>query len=555
MTRHSPSPHLKPHFLIVPLLIAALVLAGCNVPCCGIPTFSPPAYSPTASTTPFPGNATLTAKTPTPLTVPASPTSTSTSTASPTVLPATATTVLVASSTPMPSSINGGDVTFTTETTATVMQGTVNPGQTIYYHLNAAQSQPMVLILDSPNKDVTLGVFEPHGTMLLDPAKKLAGWQGVLPYDGLYTILVTGGASTENYTLTVKIAQLIHFAAGQSSTSLTGITKNGYLFSYGLECSAGQSMTASLTAPANTLHLDIFGIGGSTLLSNAANATTWSGVLPQTDTYVVEVVPNAGQEINYLLAVSCTGMSIATPTATTTAMATATSIATPTATTTAMATATSIATPTASATALPSTAGSIIFAPGTTAAVNKGTIQHGEMQIYTVATNQFQPLILRVESPRNDVTLGVLSPSGSTFLDPAKKYSYWRWQLPESGLYTIQVIGGAVTENYTLTTKVGQLVAFPAGSHSITLSDYPYKGYVHDYAIRLSAGVILTASLNVDSSKAYLIIFGMETGALLDRSAKATSWTGTLPMTQEYIVEVVPQSVFLGNYTLTLSIP
>jgi hypothetical protein len=195
-------------------------------------------------------------------------------------------------------------ITFTPGTTAAVEQGTVQPGQVVTYTLSAGQTQPMILILDSPHYDVTLGVFEPDGHKLLDPANKWNRWQWLLPKTEVYTIQVIGGASTENYTLTAKVAQLVNFAAGATSITLNGTTVNGYVFSYALSCKAGQTMTLTLNVPSTTAYLDAFGIATGTLLSSSAKAVTWTGSLPQTQMYVIEVIPANGQVVNYSLTVS-----------------------------------------------------------------------------------------------------------------------------------------------------------------------------------------------------------------------------------------------------------
>jgi hypothetical protein len=199
--------------------------------------------------------------------------------------------------------------------------------------------------------------------------------------------------------------------------------------------------------------------------------------------------------------------------------------------------------------------GNIVFAPGTTAASLKGTAQAGQVLTYTVEAEKYQPMILLLESAGRKVTLGVIQPDGITLLDPANKWSYWQWRLPESGMYTIQVIGGAIAEDYTLTVKIAELVYFPAGTHTVSLHGNTYLGYVHSYAIGLGAGQHMTASLNVPASKAFLDIFGMATGPILKISQLATSWSGILPSTQEYVVEVIPRGGYLVSYTLTITSP
>jgi hypothetical protein len=182
----------------------------------------------------------------------------------------------------------------------------------------------------------------------------------------------------------------------------------------------------------------------------------------------------------------------------------------------------------------------IVFASGTTAAVEQGSIQPNQVRTYTLSAGQYQPMILRVNSPNNDVYLGVTEPDGSKLLDPAKKYTNWQWLLPKTELYTIQLFGGATSEDFTLTAKVAQIVTFPSGATTVMLNGSTPKGYVFSYALACQANQVMTVSLNVPATTAYLDVFGLATGTLLSPSAKATSWAGTLPATQDYVIEVIP---------------
>jgi hypothetical protein len=165
-----------------------------------------------------------------------------------------------------------------------------------------------------------------------------------------------------------------------------------------------------------------------------------------------------------------------------------------------------------------------------------------------------QPMILILESPHYDVVLGVYDPNGNELASPSKMWSHWQWQMPMTGLYTIEVVGGYTTENYTLTVKLGQMVHFGSDSDTITLKNYTTSGLVHSYAIHATAGQVLTASLS-DSSDAYLDIYGISSGALLSPSDKESSWKGELPDTGIYVIEVVPYNYEEVYYTLTLTIP
>jgi hypothetical protein len=64
----------------------------------------------------------------------------------------------------------------------------------------------------------------------------------------------------------------------------------------------------------------------------------------------------------------------------------------------------------------------------------------------------------------------------------------------------------------------------------------------------------MTASLNVPSSIAYIDIFGLASGILLSSSSKANTWTGVLPQTQNYAIEVIPNNGLVVNYSLKVSV-
>lgn len=444
---------------------------------------------------------------------PSSPTSVgSTATPAPTFTPLATLTSIPASLTaqlitPTSTVFPSGNISMAAGTTAGVVKGAILPGQTTAYTLGAGQSQPMILILDSPNNDVTLGVFEPNGHALLNPANKATHWQGLLPKTEIYTILVTGGTTEENYTLTAKVAQLVNFASGTSSITLNGATLKGYVVSYSLSANAGQTMTATLNVPSTTAYIDIFGIASGSLLSSTAKSSTWTGILPQTDVYVIEVIPTNGQVVNYGLAVS-----------------------------------------------IGPTAGAIVMETGTTAAEVKGTIQSGQVMTYTLQAGQSQPMILIMNSPNNDVTLGVFEPNGNMLLNPANKWTRWQAVLPETEQYKIQVIGGATAENYTLTAKVPQLVNFASGSSSISLNGSTVNGYVFSYAISAKANQTMTVTLSLPTNIAYIDIFGIASGTVLSPSAKVNIWTGVLSQAQDYVIEVIPNNGQVVNYSLTVSV-
>jgi hypothetical protein len=211
------------------------------------------------------------------------------------------------------------------------------------------------------------------------------------------------------------------------------------------------------------------------------------------------------------------------------------------------------ASPTPAATATP-TPVNIVFATGTTAAVVEGSLQANQVQSYTLSAGQYQPMILSLTSQFNDAYLGVFEPDGNALLDPTVKWTNWQWLLPKTEVYTIRVYGGPKAETFTLTTKVAQRITFASGASSATLDGSTLKGYVVSYAITCNADQVMNVSLNVPASQAYLDVFGLATGELLSPSDKVNAWTGTLPSTEDYIIEVIPAGGLVVNYAMTVSV-
>jgi hypothetical protein len=100
------------------------------------------------------------------------------------------------------------------------------------------------------------------------------------------------------------VAQIIKFATGATSITLPGKTINGFVFTYSVNAKKGQAMTVSLNVPPTTAYLDVFGIATGVLLSPTAKATTWTGILPETQDFLIEVIPNNGQVVNYSITIT-----------------------------------------------------------------------------------------------------------------------------------------------------------------------------------------------------------------------------------------------------------
>lgn len=195
-------------------------------------------------------------------------------------------------------------INFLNKATTGVVSAPIGPGQTQYFVLNASQGQPMIVMVNSLNNDVTLSVRTQGGTSMLNAAAHQSTWQGMLPKNGDYYLGVYGGSSTENFTLTVVIPFRIKFSEGKISTTVSGKTVSGYVVAYTVLALKGQKMTLNLNGVADDAALTIYGYtDGQPYLRSATEQTSFTLKLPATQDYIIEVVPKAAQVVSYSLEV------------------------------------------------------------------------------------------------------------------------------------------------------------------------------------------------------------------------------------------------------------
>jgi hypothetical protein len=198
-------------------------------------------------------------------------------------------------------------INFLADATTGVVTGTIQPGQSSYYVLNAMQGQPMRADIVSKNNDITMTIKTAGGTSLLNAGQNLSA---LLPVSEDYYITVMGGTSSENFTLTVEIPARISFAFGKYSTYLIGRTVGGHVVSYVIFAQQGQSMGVDLNGVGKEAALTVYGLSdGQPYIRSITGATTFSLKLPVSQDYIIDVVPNAGQEIGFTLVVTVSNTS------------------------------------------------------------------------------------------------------------------------------------------------------------------------------------------------------------------------------------------------------
>jgi len=199
---------------------------------------------------------------------------------------------------------NATRITFLDGASTGVVSAPIRAGQTQAYVLQASQGQIMMVNVDSPNHDVTLSIKTQGGTSMLNAAAQQTAWQGSLPQTEDYYLTIHGGATPENFTLTVTIPSRIKFAEGADSAKVSGKTVAGYNVLYAAFAVKGQKMSVDLSNLSGDAALTIYGFtDGTPYVRYVSEQTSFSFVLPSTQDYIIEVVPRAGATVKYVMAI------------------------------------------------------------------------------------------------------------------------------------------------------------------------------------------------------------------------------------------------------------
>ncbi|MBI4672826.1 MAG: hypothetical protein HY741_14300 [Chloroflexi bacterium] len=163
----------------------------------------------------------------------------------------------------------------------------------------------------------------------------------------------------------------------------------------------------------------------------------------------------------------------------------------------------------------PGPAQPITFAPGATEAEAQGQLAANGIATYSINAQAGQMMELTLSSNSASARIAVLAPTGAP-LAPQRgnpEGTYWQNTVPVSGDYLIQVLAGnaAPVANFGLNVTIPVRITFASGA--------------------ISAQVQGTTS---------------------NSQSGATSFNGQLPMTQDYVIQVVPFGN--GNVTYTLDV-
>lgn len=168
------------------------------------------------------------------------------------------------------------------------------------------------------NGKVKLAIVGADGNPLVTDHADALQWSGKAPATQDYTIAVIAFDNTApGYTLQITVpplaqptappapvAKRISFAPGGISATVQGVTPAVSVDRWVVAAMGGQTLSVNLVVPpGGRAALVIYGADGTVLISDHASALQWSGPLPKSQDYFIDVKPETGA-VSYSLTVT-----------------------------------------------------------------------------------------------------------------------------------------------------------------------------------------------------------------------------------------------------------
>lgn len=196
----------------------------------------------------------------------------------------------------------------------------------------------------------------------------------------------------------------------------------------------------------------------------------------------------------------------------------------------------------------------ISFATGATYSVTQGTIQAGQTLYYVARASKGQPMIVMLNTPDQSANLSVFGADGNVLLAKSQQTTNWQGTLPTTQDYYFRITGGN-TQNFSLSVDIPARVQFSSGQDEVTISGQTVGGYNVSYVAYAFGGQQIEITINTSPDVAALTIWGFSDGQPYARAQNGvTNFKMTLPSTQDYIIEAVPQGGNVVNYEVKIKI-
>ncbi len=192
----------------------------------------------------------------------------------------------------------------------------------------------------------------------------------------------------------------------------------------------------------------------------------------------------------------------------------------------------------------------LAFAAGATSGEVSGHLPSGGQASYYFGAGAGQILLAATYSKNNNVYMVISGADGSALVSASDQFTNFQSKLSKTQAYYVTVFAGGGASDYTLQIILPFNIVFSPGAISATVNGSLAANQTNFYVLRALKGQTMTDTLTSPHGDVFLTVYGITDGQPLVRSAMGqTSWSGKLPLTQDYMIEAVNTGSGT-NYTL-----
>jgi hypothetical protein len=377
-------------------------------------------------------------------------------------------------------------ITFEPGGTYVTVHGEFRSGEDADYVLHAVVGQMIELSALSSGDAVGVSIRGEDGTVLQGQELMSPIYRGTLPATQDYFVRVTGGEGATSFALNVIIPRRISFEPGATSAAIPGVLLPYRRDYYVVRAVTGQLMDASVQSAESGLQLGIYGADGTVLASGMGDAPFYRGVLPRTQDYVIWISSNTGVEY---------WLNMVIPRR-------------------------------------------IVFGGGETSVRIADSLAAQATHHYVVQAAAGQLLDLDVSGPVGALRVTIYGVDGTVLMSGMGESYGFVGTLPITQDYVVSVSANADVPEYGLEVVIPERVSFASGATSGEYRGRIAREGVHHYILGASANQTMSVDVISPGGDVYPAIYGLD-GTVLKRASDGNpSWSGPLPSTQEYRIDV-----------------
>jgi hypothetical protein len=182
----------------------------------------------------------------------------------------------------------------------------------------------------------------------------------------------------------------------------------------------------------------------------------------------------------------------------------------------------------------------IAFAAGATSGDVSGHLQSGGQASYYFGAGAGQILLAAAYSKNDNVYMVISGADGSALVKASDQFTNFESKLSKTQAYYVTVYAGGGASDYTLQIILPFNIVFSPGAISASIDGFLASNQTNFYVLRALKGQTMTDTITSPHGDVFLTVYGISDGQPLVRSAMGqTTWSGKLPLTQDYMIEAV----------------